>query len=581
MVILHRVRSLAPLLVLLVTAPGLAPQQIESAVEDSWSPIIGWSSESGQTTAAVHATLMRDGRILLFGVDSPFGYLMSPPAVDAAPAQVTMAGFRTPVEFPEPGIPFGAFSNVRDTLYCAGHTPMSDGSLFVAGGTRTLSVAVPLQTHYVGLNYAAVLGVTPATWFRIPQKMIGTGELGAAERWYPQVTRLPDGRLLVTAGADYIVPPSATSTNRSVEIYTPGAFGSAAWTLVSTHAQSPPEIYNIDYSHVFPLPEKLHGKFDVMMIGELGKPTFLSLAAPAGERWLVSDQVRPGILPAGAVPTITGHHGKVTVQALPARGPNYLASSVMLPLRVNNASGEAGYHNGSMLSVGGNPNSTYAHTVDVYDPVRDKWIAQVETGVIRHHPSTVLLPDGRILIVAGHSDLPEGDPGVGKAQYLDPRAGFALSEGTAYMPEVRGYHTVTLLLPDGRVLVGGGNPDNAAFQERDNFRFYYPDYMTKPRPHIALNPPTITLGSRFGLQWKGATEVTEVVLMALGSMTHSFDSSQRSIELPITRRMANGVLDVRSPANAEWASPGYYMLFVVDANRVPSVGKIIKVEAAP
>jgi hypothetical protein len=456
---------------------------------------------------------------------------------------------------------------------------MSDGSLFVAGGTRTLSVAFPPQTHFVGLNYAAVLGLTPGAWQRLPQKMIGSGQLGVPERWYPQVTRLSDGRLLVTSGADYIVPPAATSTNRSVEIYTPGAAGNAAWTLVSTHAQSPEEIYNIDYSHVFALPDKLDGKFEVLIIGELGKPTFLSLAAPASERWLVRDQVRPGTLPTGTVPTMSGHHhGDATVQALPARGPNYLASSVMLPLRLNNTGGEAGYHNGSILSVGGNPNSTYEHTVDIYDPISDKWIAQIETGVIRHHPSTVLLPDGRVLIVAGHSDLPQGDPGVGRAQYIDPRAGFALSEGSAHMPEVRGYHTVSLLLPDGRVLVGGGNPDNAVFQERDNFRFYYPDYMTKPRPVIALNPSTITLGSRFGLQWKGATEVTEVVLMALGSMTHSFDSAQRAVELQIIRRLANGVLDVRSPANAEWASPGYYMLFVIDANRVPSVGKIIKVE---
>jgi hypothetical protein len=166
-----------------------------------------------------------------------------------------------------------------------------------------------------------------------------------------------------------------------------------------------------------------------------------------------------------------------------------------------------------------------AALADEWSPITiaDRWIAQVETGVIRHHPSTVLLPDGR-------------------------------------------------------VLVGGGNPDNAVFQERDNFRFYYPDSMTKPRPVIAWHPPTIALGSRFGLQWKGATPVTEVVLMALGSMTHSFDSSRRSIEREIIQRLPHGVLDVGSPASAEWASPGYYMRFVVDGNRVPSVGQIVKVE---
>ena len=297
------------------------------------------------------------------------------------------------------------------------------------------------------------------------------------------------------------------------------------------HDQSPQEIYNIDYSHVFPLPARLDGRFEVMIL-----PRAWHACVPVAhrhcERALArSRSCQAGNLADGAVPIMTGHHGAAAIEALPSRGPNYLASSVMLPLRVGNDQGQAGYHNGSVLMVGGNPGSTYEHTIDVYDPIADDWIAQIETGVIRHHPSTVVLPDGRILVIAGHSDLPGGDPGVGRAQYIDPRTGFTLAEGTAVMPEVRGYHTITLLLPDGRVLVGGGNPDNAVFQERDNFRFYHPDYMARPRPAIAQAPATISIGSRFGLQWKGPSNVVEVVLIALGSMTHSFDSAQRSIDL--------------------------------------------------
>jgi hypothetical protein len=522
---------------------------------------------------------MHDGRVLLFGADSPFGFLMRPPAPGLGPAQMTLTGFRTPVVFPDPGAPWGVWSNVEDTHYCAGHATMADGALFVVGGTRTLTrkTATAVETHYTGLSYAMVLGLAPAGWKRVPEKMKGAGTLGVPERWYPTVTRVADGRMLVTSGADYIVPPSATSTNRSVEIYAPGATGDAAWTLLSAHAQSPAEIYNIDYSHVFQMPNPIDGR-DILVFGELGKPVFMSLDTGSAERWLVRDRVRPGSLPTEAVVALTGHHGRAALEAVPPRGPNYLASTVMLPLRINNAGGDVGYHNGTVLMAGGDLASTYEHTVDVYDPVADAWIAQVETGVIRHHPSTVLLPDGRVLIVAGHSDLPAGDPGVGRAQYVDPRNGFSLTEGTAFMPEVRGYHTVTLLLPDGRVLVGGGNPDNAAFQERDDFRFYYPDYMTKPRPVIALAPSVISLGSRFGLQWKGATPVSEAVLIGLGSMTHSFDATQRSIELEVTAHLPNGLLDIRSPASAAIAPPGYYMLFVVDENRVPSMARIVKVQ---
>ena len=551
-----------------------------TAVADQWGPIIGWRAHTGQTVAAIHATLMKDGRLLLFGADSPFGFLMVPPTAGSTATEVNMIGFRTPTEFPEPGLPYGPWSKVVDTFYCGGHATLADGSVFVAGGTRTLvqKTATGVVTHYIGTNYAAILGLTPGTWKRLPEKMQGRGQIGAAERWYPTVSRLADGRMLVTSGADYIVPPAATSTNRSIEIYTPGVQGAGAWTLLSTHEQSPQAIYNIDYSHVFTMPDKLADRYDVMIFGEHGKPVLMSLADPPESRWLVRENQRPGTLPTALVPTLVGHHGEVSVQALPPRGPNYLASSVMLPIRLNNAGGEAGYHNGSVLMVGGNPSSTYEHTVDVYDPATDKWIAQVETGVIRHHPSTVVLPDGRVLILAGHSDLPTGDPGVGRAQYIDPRNGFALAEGTAVMPEVRGYHTVSLLLPDGRVFVGGGNPDNAVFQERDNFRFYYPDYMQKVRPVINLAPTAITMGSRFGLQWKGASPVAEVALIALGSMTHSFDTMQRSVELRIVQQYPGGFMEVEAPANTQVAPAGYYMLFVIDANRVPSVARIVNLQ---
>jgi hypothetical protein len=37
---------------------------------------------------------------------------------------------------------------------------------------------------------------------------------------------------------------------------------------------------------------------------------------------------------------------------------------------------------------------------------------------------------------------------------------------------------------------------------------------------------------------------------------------------------------VQAPDSGELAPPGYYMLFILDANRVPSVGKIVKLDPA-
>jgi hypothetical protein len=69
-----------------------------------------------------------------------------------------------------------------------------------------------------------------------------------------------------------------------------------------------------------------------------------------------------------------------------------------------------------------------------------------------------------------------------------------------------------------------------------------------------------------------------MVLVALGSMTHSYDMNQRLVELPMVYSGEFGehtVHFVRAPISAETAPPGNYMLFALDAARVPSVAQII------
>ena len=64
--------------------------------------------------------------------------------------------------------------------------------------------------------------------------------------------------------------------------------------------------------------------------------------------------------------------------------------------------------------------------------------------------------------------------------------------------------------------------------------------------------------------------------MSLGSMTHSFDMNQRYVQLAAAPQSATTV-QVTGPANVQTAPPGYYMLFVLDQNRVPSVARFVQV----
>jgi hypothetical protein len=91
---------------------------------------------------------------------------------------------------------------------------------------------------------------------------------------------------------------------------------------------------------------------------------------------------------------------------------------------------------------------------------------------------------------------------------------------------------------------------------------------------ITAAPTALRYGVAATISHVGAA--SEVVLIALGSMTHSFDSHQRYVELAKTTLTATSTRIV-APPNRETAPSGYYMLFVLDGNRTPSVARIVHV----
>jgi hypothetical protein len=64
-----------------------------------------------------------------------------------------------------------------------------------------------------------------------------------------------------------------------------------------------------------------------------------------------------------------------------------------------------------------------------------------------------------------------------------------------------------------------------------------------------------------------------VTLIKAGSVTHSFNMEQRFMALNFTRTA--DTLNVAAPDNKNLAPPGLYMLFVLDADGAPSVGKLV------
>jgi hypothetical protein len=100
-----------------------------------------------------------------------------------------------------------------------------------------------------------------------------------------------------------------------------------------------------------------------------------------------------------------------------------------------------------------------------------------------------------------------------------------------------------------------------------------PPYLFKgPRPAITAAPAEWHYGQSVQVGSPQAGGLRWAHLMRPCVTTHSFDTSQRLVDLPIAAQ-ANGVAMVRVPANPNLAPPGWYMLFVVSLDGVPSVAR--------
>jgi Galactose oxidase-like, Early set domain/Bacterial Ig domain/Fibronectin type III domain len=352
-----------------------------------------------------------------------------------------------------------------------------------------------------------------------------TGPSMPSPRWYPTTTTLGDGRVLILAGE---------STCDQCNVLRPDIYDPSTNTLTPLSGAEKNFTY---YPHTFVLPD---GRLLVSSTAET--PTVSQVLNLATRQW---SPIGTSALDGGTA--IMYQPGKILKTGTSTDPDQAVRNSVA---------------------------TSYVLDMNQSNPA---WRQVPSMAFPRTYATSVMLPDGNVFVEGGGRTTAATNPAgaVYEAEIWSPTTETWTT--VAPMTTPRLYHNTALLLPDGRVMVaGGGRFDPGTFPtDRFSAEFYNPPYLFRgPRPTITSAPSSLHYGDSFQVQTPDATQIASVTLIRLGSVTHAFDMAGHFVPLSFTA--GTGVLNVQAAASGNLAPPGYYMLFIVNANGVPSVAPIIQ-----
>jgi len=413
-------------------------------------------------------------------------------------------------------------------LFCAGQSFLPNGNLMIAGGT---------------LQYDPFCGI-PAAFVFAPS----TGQLTQVAsmnsgRWYPTLLTLGSGAIFALSGLDV-----QGNLNINPEIYS-SSFDTG-WKIFSQ-----PTSYFPQYAHLFLLSSGQIFYSGAYMSASYKGPTILALPS-----------------------TFTQAIAETPVAGLEAADSGNQAASVLLPPAQDQK---------VMICGGGNYDTGQTtNRVNIIDLTASNptYTPAASLNYSRMHLSAVLLPDRTVFVCNGSQAEKDVTKGALPAEIYNPATNTWTAVATPNIHD-RVYHSIALLLPDGRVVTGGGNPQRLNLclangeppEDCQDMRLeiYSPAYMTQIRPVIQEAPPSIKYAQTITLQTPQAETIKWVHLLKPMATTHSCDTEQRLVDLPITSGTPTS-LTVAVTNNPNLAPPGYYMLFIVDNDGVPSVASRVQ-----
>lgn len=410
---------------------------------------------------------------------------------------------------------FKAITTPTD-IFCAGHAFLSDGRLLVAGGTKSYN-------KFPGETTAYLLDPILEDFIRVADMADG--------RWYPTLVSLPDGHLIAISGWSVQGDPVM---NDRPEHYS----YQSNWTAWAKTMRFPlyPHLFLQRDGRLFYSGGHVFGTHNI-------KPGWLNL---------VAQSYTP--MTAGIPASFDLDHRDQS-------------ASVLLPPAQDQK---------VMIMGGGDPGINAVHTIDL-KAATAVYHAVARMHYNRIHLNAVLLPDRTVFVSGGETNSEKATTAALQSEIYHPSTNTWTLGATASVPRM--YHSIAMLLPDGRVITAGSNPEaNTVAGGELRLELYHPPYLFRgPRPFIQATPQEWQYGATIEIHTPQAEDIQWVQIIRPMATTHSWDSNQRLVDIPFK---PHGLCHIEAQVQREAtiAPPGWYMLFITDRRGIPSVAKWIHLQ---
>ncbi|WP_328473230.1 DUF1929 domain-containing protein [Actinoplanes sp. NBC_00393] len=343
-----------------------------------------------------------------------------------------------------------------------------------------------------------------------------------AHRWYPTLVTMGDGRAVASSG---ITAPN--------EVFHPGH----GWSKLPATTALPL------YPHLLLLKD--------------------------GRLFYTGEQLGNATVDARVIDPWTG--AEQTVPGLRDKANRDQGNSILLPPAQAQR----------VMVIGGSGPAQATNHTDIIDlsggPAGAKFQPGPDLAKARGLCNSVILPDRTVLITGGGLHGETRADAVRLAEIYDPATNTVRPVAEAGVSRL--YHSVALLLPDGRVVTAGSNPDRGDDELR--LELYHPPYLFQgPRPLLDAAPGEWHYGTTVEVSTPSAMTLRWAQLIRPMATTHAYDSDQRLVDLPIVCRDACSIT-VEVTGNPDLAPPGWYMLSVVDDCGIPSSALWIRLDRPP